>query len=176
MWWFTSDEHYGHKKIIKYCDRPFNTVEEMNQTIIAQFNSKVAKQDTTVHIGDTCWAKSLEEAHSKYIRHLNGNHIFVKGSHDHWLPSSAKYMWRKMIDGKFVVCCHYAMRTWERSFHYSWQFYGHWHKDKGNEGLQYNVCVDVNDFYPVSLEEIGQVLRPLEEKMRAKQGRINYEG
>ena len=39
--WFTADFHLGHKNIIRYCNRPFDTVEEMNRTIIERLNSLV---------------------------------------------------------------------------------------------------------------------------------------
>lgn len=158
MYFFTSDEHYGHANIIEYCNRLFNSLDEMNNTIIARHNEKVGKNDIVVHVGDFCWAKNYEEAQKRYISKLNGNHIFVKGSHDRWLPKSAKFIWRKMIEGQFVVACHYAGRTWERAYHKSWQVYGHWHEERGDEGLQYNVCVDLNDFYPVSFDYLKEIM------------------
>jgi len=166
MYFFTSDQHYGHTNIItKHHVRSFSSVEEMDRLIISRHNEKVGKNDIVVHAGDFCWCKTYKEAYEKYIRHLNGNHIFIKGSHDRWLPSSAKCRWRKMIkanadaDGQFVVVDHYAGRTWERAYHGSWQLYGHWHHKEKDIGLQYNICVDVNDFYPVSFEEIKEIMK-----------------
>jgi len=52
MYYFTADEHYGHTNIIKYCKRPFNSIEEMDATLIENFNSKVTKADHTIHVGD----------------------------------------------------------------------------------------------------------------------------
>jgi calcineurin-like phosphoesterase family protein len=157
MFFFTSDEHYGHKKVLSYCNRPFDSVEEMNETLIARFNEKVTPQDVTVHAGDFCWHKKIDV--NVIIKRLNGSHIFVKGSHDSWLPKSAKYMWRKMIEGQFVVVCHYAMRTWERSRYGSWQLYGHSHGNLLPEGKQYDVGVDNNNFYPISFEEIRDFMK-----------------
>ena len=158
MYWFTSDEHLGHASIIKYCSRPFSSVEEMDKAIIARHNENVSKQDIVVHAGDFCWARTYEEAQEKYIRHLNGDHIFIKGSHDRWLPKSAKCRWRKMLDDRFVVVDHYAGRTWERSYHGSWQLYGHWHSKQDNVGLQLNVAVDLHNFYPWSFDEIEEIM------------------
>jgi calcineurin-like phosphoesterase family protein len=158
-WFFTADEHYGHQKIIQYCNRPFNSLEEMNQTMIAQHNQIVGKGDTTVHVGDFCWAKKQEEAHREYISHLNGNHIFVRGSHDHWLPDSAKSRWRRMIEGQFVVVDHYAGRTWERAHYGAWQLYGHSHGRLVPDGLQMDVGVDCNNFAPVSFEAVAEFMQ-----------------
>ena len=49
--WFIADPHFDHKNIIKYCERPFNTVEEMNQTLIERWNSVVKKDDKVFCIG-----------------------------------------------------------------------------------------------------------------------------
>ena len=158
MYWFTADEHYGHAKVIEYCNRPFISVEEMNEALIANFNSVVTGVDVTVHVGDFCWAKNRTQAAAYYSR-LNGTHIFVKGSHDGWLPNSmSKFMWRAEIDGQFVVACHYALRTWERARYGSWQVYGHSHGKLPPIGKQYDVGVDCNFFTPVSFGCLKQLM------------------
>lgn len=153
MYWFTADEHYNHAKILKYCHRPFETVEDMNEFLITLFNNSVGKRDITVHIGDFGFFKKEEQA-QKIIRRLNGNHIFVKGSHDRWLPNNHRMMWRKHIQGQFVVCCHYALRTWERAHHGAWNLYGHSHGTLPGIGRQMDVGVDCNMFCPVPFDEI----------------------
>jgi calcineurin-like phosphoesterase family protein len=157
MHFFTADEHYDHAKIIEYCHRPFATVEEMNETLIANHNRVVGKNDITVHAGDFGWFKKPVCALSTITR-LNGNHIFIKGSHDLWLPDSSKFMWRKMIEGQFVVVCHYAMRTWERAHHGAWQLYGHSHGTLPPIGKQWDVGVDANNFTPVSFNQLKDIL------------------
>jgi len=157
MYYFTADEHYGHAAIINHCSRPFENVEEMNAEIILRHNEIVGVNDITVHVGDFCWVRNKEGA-AEYIKQLKGNHIFIKGSHDKWLPASAKYMWRKMIEGQFVVACHYAMRKWERGHHGSWQVYGHSHGRLPPIGKQYDVGVDNNNFYPVSFNRLKEIM------------------
>lgn len=165
-YYFTADEHYGHTNIIKYCKRPFSSIEEMNSTLIINFNSVVGKNDLTIHAGDFCWYNKQEDV-IKLTSQLNGNHIFLKGSHDHWLPNSAKYMWRKMIEGHLVVVCHYAMRVWERSHYNSWQLFGHSHGMLTPEGKQMDIGVDTNNFYPYSFEQIKKI-------MESKPDNFNY--
>lgn len=159
MYWFTADEHYGHANIIKYCDRPFNSVEEMDASIIARHNSHVKPDDVVVHAGDFCWCNTAKDAFRNYIQRLNGSHIFLKGSHDHWLPDSAKYMWRKMFDQQLIVVCHYAMQTWERSHYNSWQLHGHSHGRQKPIGKQYDIGVDANTFRPVSFDQIKVIMK-----------------
>ena len=106
---FTADEHYGHTNIIKFCDRPFASIEEMDAEIIKRHNELVGSQDVVIHAGDfTLTKKPFAE---NYIRRLNGTHIFLKGSHDYWLKKSATSIWEKEIKGFYVVVCHFAMRV-----------------------------------------------------------------
>lgn len=193
MYYFTADEHFGHEKILtpEYSDRAARmnvvNVEEMNEKLISNFNERATPQDVTVHAGDFCWYKKLQEAAKsggmsaeKIIGRLNGTHIFIKGSHDAWLPSSAKYMWRKMLDvppvkehsnyyggdkyiqmgyKQFIVVCHYAMRRWERSHYGSYQLHGHSHGRLGSIGLQHDVGVGNNNYYPVSLVDLVEIMK-----------------
>lgn len=124
MFYFTGDEHYYHSKIIEYNDRPFVDVHEMNEMQIENHNSVITKRDTVVHVGDfTLRNRSFAE---KIIKQLNGNHIFLYGSHDYWMrKSERRWVWTKTIDGQYIVVCHYAFRSWPKSFHGSWNLHGH---------------------------------------------------
>jgi len=158
MYWFTADEHYNHARIIGYCARPFGSVTEMNTALIERFNQQVTKQDVTVHCGDFGFFKDVKSA-NEIIRQLHGSHVFLKGSHDRWLPSSAEYMWRKVVDGQFVVACHYALRTWERARYGAWNLYGHSHGTLPPIGKQWDVGVDCNEFTPVSFEQLRIIMK-----------------
>lgn len=163
MYWFTSDEHFGHAMIIKHCNRPFGSVAEMNDEIIKRHNEVVGEKDTVVHCGDFAWKSSFSHV-QKIIEKLNGkflpSHIFLKGSHDRWLKGTHCHeIWEKMIDSQYVVCCHYAMRTWPRSHYGSFQLHGHSHGKLEILKNQMDVGVDANDFYPVSFEQVKEYMR-----------------
>ena len=147
MYWFTSDEHYGHEKVIDYNNRPFKSIKEMDRVLIENFNKVVSRNDIIIHAGDFCWLNKKKEVYSDYVRKLNGNHIFLVGSHDHWQPTSAKYIWRKRIAGQLIMVCHYAMRTWECSHYNSWQLFGHSHGHLTLNSKQYDIGVDNNNYY-----------------------------
>jgi len=176
MIWFTADEHYGHSNIIKYCNRPFDDLEEMDDEIIDRHNSVVCEGDTVIHAGDFTLAK--KEIAEKYIRCLNGKtHVFIKGSHDSWLSESTPAILEYRIGMQYVVVCHYAMRVWSRSHYNSWQLFGHSHGRLEPVGKQWDIGVDNNNFYPLSFEQIKEIMksRPdnfnLVRKLRSK--RVN---
>lgn len=165
MFYFTADEHYGHKRVIEYSGRPFSSVQEMDECIMDNFNSVVTGKDTTVHIGDFSLAgKKREIIEKKYIQRLNGNHIFVNGSHDHWLRSShPKSIWERKIENQQICCCHYAMRTWPKSHYGAWLLFGHSHGRMPDYGYSTDVGVDARDYKPVSFEELRAEMDAKEE-------------
>ena len=158
MYFFTSDEHYGHKNIIKYCNRPFRDVEEMDEKLIELHNSVVREGDIVIHAGDFTLRKDKRYIES-IISRLNGSHIFLKGSHDLWLPDDTPYIWEKYIEGQLVVVCHYAMRVWRASHYNSWQLYGHSHGSLPPVGKQWDIGVDNNYYQPVSWEKIKEIMK-----------------
>lgn len=155
MHFFTADEHYGHKNIIKYCNRPFTSTVEMDKILIARHNSVVGKKDTVIHAGDFTLGNTLfAEA---IISQLNGKHIFISGGHDKWLGKNSNRLMLIKINKQLIVVCHYAMRVWAGNNYGSWQIYGHSHGKLNPIGLQYDVGVDNNNFYPVSFDQLKEI-------------------
>lgn len=156
MWYFTADEHYGHSSILRLCQRPFRDVDAMDAELIERHNSQVRAGDIVVHAGDFTLQRKARAR--DYIRKLNGEHIFVRGSHDRWL-ANAHEIREQDISGQYVVVCHYAMRVWSRSHDNSWLLYGHSHGRLAPVGKQWDVGVDNNDFFPVSFEKVCEIMR-----------------
>lgn len=152
-YFFTADEHYCHENIIKFCNRPFVSVEEMNQELINRNNEVVRDDDFVIHAGDFCW-KSHYDTVKSIQSQLKGNHIFLKGSHDKWMAHNYHEIWEQNIEGQYVVVCHYQMKAWPRSHYGSWQLYGHSHGRSVPLLNQYDVGVDNNNFYPISMETL----------------------
>lgn len=152
-YFFISDEHFGHKNIITYCNRPFNNVDEMDETIIDNHNSVVGKNDIVIHGGDLTMIKNKEEVYKKYINRLKGKHIFLNGSHDYW-NKNLPYIFEKRIDSNYIVVCHYAMRVWPRSHYNSFQLFGHSHGKLKPEGKQMDICVESIDYTPISYDDV----------------------
>lgn len=165
-YWFTGDEHLGHANIIKYCDRPFKSVEEMDEEIIKRHNEVVCSDDEVYHMGDFCMGKDYEKF-DNYRKRLNGHHYFLLGNHDTWYSTFFSqiylpYLIEKKIEGQDIVMCHYAMRVWNKSHHGSWQLYGHSHGELSPIGRQLDVGVDTHNFYPYSYVEIKEIISKVE--------------
>lgn len=80
-YFFTSDTHFGHANIIKYCNRPFDNVEEMNEGLIEKWNAKVSSGDTVFHLGDVAFGN--EEIAASLVKQLNGEIHLIRGNHDY---------------------------------------------------------------------------------------------
>jgi calcineurin-like phosphoesterase family protein len=159
-YYFTADEHYNHRNIIDYCHRPFDSVEEMDQTLIDNHNTVVGENDITIHAGDFTLLKNKKLIYEKYINRLNGTHVFLKGSHDYWIPwHKSQQIWEKKLGKHYIVVSHYAMRVWARSHYNSIQLYGHSHGNLPPEGKQHDISVDNNEFFPVSLKQIINIMK-----------------
>lgn len=80
MKWFTSDTHFGHANILKYCNRPFSSVEHMNEVMIHNWNSVVSPDDDVYHMGDVALGKIAESL--PLVGLLNGRKHLLIGNHD----------------------------------------------------------------------------------------------
>lgn len=181
--WFTSDHHFGHQNIIKYCDRPFDSVEEMNEVMIARWNDVVGTTDRVFVLGDFALGKISETL--PLAERLNGNKYLIPGNHDRVFPGSKRDKWipvyvaagfeigpmqraRYMTGGHWAVLSHLP---YEGDSHDEDRFeafrpideglpllHGHVHDKWRLKGRQLNVGVDVWDFYPVHEETIIDIL------------------
>jgi len=79
--YFTSDLHLGHANVIRFQNRPFVTVEEMNDRIIQNYNSIVHKNDLVYILGDLTYKISVEES-NRLIQQLKGRKVLIRGNHD----------------------------------------------------------------------------------------------
>jgi len=162
MIWFTSDLHLGHLKIIEYSNRPFSSVEEMDNKIIDNWNSIISQNDTVYHLGDFCFNNR-----QKYNQRLNGNIIFIKGSHDkgtthpYLIIIEPKNLLDEYGNQRTIVLCHYAMRSWPLSHYASWHLFGHHHGKLEPYGLSFDVGIDCWNYFPISLDTVESKMKEL---------------
>jgi calcineurin-like phosphoesterase family protein len=185
MRFFTSDLHLGHLRINELADRPFSSVEEMNETIIERWNKTVAPTDQTFVLGDVALGKLAESL--PLVDRLNGRKVLIPGNHDRvssvnktdyvgrFWPVYAQYfvIFPEQIkvlltrSGEVVRLCHFPPRgdSQENDRHVDKRppddgvplLHGHTHSSEKISGpLSFHVGVDAHDFTPVSEEEIEE--------------------
>jgi calcineurin-like phosphoesterase family protein len=80
MDWFTADLHFGHKRIIELCDRPFDNVDDMDRQLIQRWNQYIEPGDNVYVLGD--FALGHLDTTLGYLPQLNGTKHLILGNHD----------------------------------------------------------------------------------------------
>jgi len=154
--WFVSDLHFGHNNILKYCARPFESVEEMDQALVDNWNAVVRPQDTIYCLGDMAF-HNFER-----ISQCCGRKLLVPGNHDHERAKKVfphvqevlnEVHYLKVDKTDRFVLCHYPFETWRREYHF--HLHGHAHGQALKRANRLDVGVDATRLYrPISLDEI----------------------
>lgn len=171
---FTSDLHFSHKNIIRFDNRPFTSVEEMNETLIRNWNRKVKKDDLVYILGDISWGND-EETCAIFAR-LNGRKVLIKGNHDrvhgkikNYFEEITDYKEITLPGNKHIALCHYPIVFFNRHHYGAFMFYGHVHNSHEWQMTEnykfeleqldircnmFNVGTMVHNYEPVTFEEI----------------------
>jgi calcineurin-like phosphoesterase family protein len=166
--WFTSDTHFGHHNIIKYCSRPYQSLAEMNESLIRNWNDCVEPHDEVYFLGDL--AMGGKSYISQLLPRLNGTKYLVYGNHDTVIRRKSElqvhFKWCKDIatidiSGHTIFMCHYPMLSWYKSNYGAIHLHGHTHGTltKTNK-LRIDVGVDCHDYRPVSLQAVIHAATP----------------
>jgi calcineurin-like phosphoesterase family protein len=157
---FTSDTHFGHAGRDNWLinQRGFASVDEMDETLIANWNAAVSQRDEVWFLGDFT-LKGAQHAR-RYLDRLNGKLHLIWGNHDvnavRNLPrwTSSQFGAEIRLDGYRLTLLHYAMKIWNRSHHGSLMLYGHSHGSLLGDSQSCDVGVDVWQFRPTTLDQI----------------------
>ena len=162
--YFSADHHFNHANIIKFCNRPFSSIEEMNEVLIQKWNAKVKPQDTVYYLGDFCFGS--QEDYFKIRSRLNGHIYLIHGDHDKQIGSPEEFdligkipllNWK--YNGISITMCHWCMRTWAKSHYNSWHLYAHSHGSLPSIGKSHDVGVDNNAFELLSFDDIYEIMK-----------------
>lgn len=186
--WFTSDHHFGHANIIRYTQRPYADVQEMDRCLIESWNAVVRPDDDIWCLGDFCYRSA--KAAQTYLQRLHGRKHLICGNHDSeqtrqaagWASSQAYA--EISVDHRRLVLLHYAMRVWPGMRRNAIHLYGHSHGrlpgfrlpgfrlpgGGDNPGGCLDVGVDCWGYRPVSVAEIVRRIRTLEEMPEPEYG------
>ena len=188
MIFYTSDNHFFHKNAIEYCNRPFQSLEEMHEVMIQNWNAIVSPKDTVYHLGDLFLSNDLE-AIDGILARLNGQIRILRGNHDRWLDridrlknASKIIVEPELLEKKYVydgyrvnlTMCHYPMLRWNKAHYGAINLHGHSHGgldeyNKSQPLIRFDVGVDSNGFKPVTLEQIIRFNREKFEKFQSGQ-------
>jgi calcineurin-like phosphoesterase family protein len=131
---YIADLHFGHKNIIRYDNRPFISVNEMDNVLIKNWNYVVSNDDFVYILGDISWYDDSRTV--DIFSRLNGHKILIKGNHDK-ISSYLRTSFDKVVDyleindnGNKVVMSHYPMPFWNGQFRDSVHLYGHIHNSR----------------------------------------------
>jgi len=170
---FTSDNHFGHRSIIRFCTRPFDSVTDMDMAMIENWNKVVSPKDTIYHIGDFAFYRDINVT-KEILRALNGRKILIAGNHDRNNVRSLSE-WNQVHQyfelkhqGYDLILFHYPIGSWNKSFHNSFHLHGHSHGkyteetwDNGNRKLRLDVGVDTHNFTPWEFDEIVEYMNAI---------------
>ena len=172
----TSDSHYGHFNICKYCHRPFQSRSEMDQTLIKNWNAVVPEDGIVVHCGDFMLPHNEDiKEYNKYLNRLHGRVLLLRGNHDRasldWVSDkliAVRDQAMIVVDGVKIFAQHYPCAAFNGDYH----VYGHIHTlaDGTCYGIDgdvtkvmrkntYDVGVDQNGYTPVSYWQLCDIFR-----------------
>ena len=134
MNYYISDLHIGHENVIRFDQRPFASVDEMNNTLIENWNRTVTNGDTVYILGDLIW--EIESKWPEWLAKLKGQKVLIRGNHDpREFSSRTKAFFqditnfKEIIDsGKHVILCHYPVPFYRSDYNANFvMLYGHVH-------------------------------------------------
>ena len=161
--YFTADTHFGHKNVLSNSNRPFCSVDLMNETIFRNWAEKLQPSDTIYHLGDVAFGnREAVRGFAARIRELPGTKFLVPGNHDWRYPGELFAAFDKVLPPIYeltvsnyrLVLCHYPMLDWNGRSRGTLQLFGHVHNTYYGNSQQANVGVDAFGFAPVRLEVV----------------------
>lgn len=180
MIYFTSDLHFYHRNIMKYSPafRDFKDIDEMNEALIAYWNSIVTPEDSVYNLGDISMSANTQKI-IKVAKRLNGKHFLILGNHDHSIKSDKEKLMAMTKDdgnklfedirdykllalpGVQIALSHYPMAGWEGQQHGSIMLHGHLHDYISEvKGKILNVGFDLHGKL-LSLDEVLEFVKDL---------------
>jgi len=179
--WFTGDHHINHTSksggIIAYCNRPFASIEEMNEILIQNYCDVVKPGDHIYILGDfAMWG------HPQIIKQLPGQKYFILGNHDYKLRKKFQnwgFVWVKDVfelkvpqeDKNYphpIWLSHYSHQIWPKKHYGAWHLFAHSHGNCPGIGLSADVGVDCWDYKPVSLATLRDYFKLKQEELESK--------
>jgi calcineurin-like phosphoesterase family protein len=159
--WFIADTHFAHSNIIHYTKRPFQSIHEMDEQIIENWNRSVEPQDIVFFLGD--FGRGSTDFLTGICGRLHGNKICIRGNHDGTPATMYKIGFTLVLESAFIKIGRHIVElihTPGAPAPPHFQLHGHVHDRRPNKlvGRQLNLSVEVWDFKPVAEKTIVSIL------------------
>ena len=168
MIYYIADTHFGHANVIRHDSRPFSNIEEMDRTLIENWNARVTDKDDIYIVGDFIYRGTHEP--EWYLKQLKGRKHFIIGNHDGAVLKSKEALKQfvdidKMMhvtDGGNQIClCHFPIAEWNGFYKGHYHIYAHIHNntnDVYNFMKKYDRALNagcmINNYMPVTLNDL----------------------
>lgn len=178
---FTSDLHFQHKNVIRFCGRPFENTKDMELKLIENWNSVVSNKDIVFDLGDVLWFDGRHDA-KRILNQLNGIHYVILGNHDNKKNFELCYkvivcetctqVFIQTLDNKTqeIMLSHFPLLTWPHIDNNVINLFGHIHSGPNADpnGVDQNLTLHQNqmdvgtdawNYKPISLDFINSILK-----------------
>lgn len=168
MKYYTGDLHFGHNNVLRFDNRPFKDIDEMDRVLIENWNSRITKNDQVYILGDVAFHN--EKPYSWYLSQLKGQKHLIVGNHDRKLLKdndamqyfvSIDYYLEITDEKKRLILSHYPIAEWNGFHRESYHLYGHIHnntKDTYQYMKQFDRALNagcmINGYMPVTFNEL----------------------
>ena len=155
---FTADTHFFHRNVIKYDDRPFETLEEMNNVLIKKWNKVVKGDDIIYHLGDISFGSATLT--KEVLKKLKGRKRLVRGNHDYksdnWYRDAGfeKVYDKPVLWNEFYLLSHEPLTTQLTKDFPMINLHGHIHQNKIECSQFINVGCMHWDWKPVNFKQL----------------------
>ena len=163
--WITSDLHFGHTNIMKFCPvsraRFNNDVNYMNEQMVVEWNNCIGPEDTVYILGDVAFMPASKAA--QILRRLNGTKILIEGNHDRKVLKDQEFRdcfaevhkyYTTTYNGHYITMFHYPIAEWDQMHRGALHFHGHLHG--GESGLEHfrarDMGMDATNMIAVTME------------------------
>lgn len=164
--YLTSDLHLGHENIIDHCNRPFTSIDEMNETLIDNWNSCVDERDVVFFLGDLGKFAGQDQLHH-WLDQLNGRIVFIQGNHDkpeRYTTGVNTHQYYILQNGNREFCLTHSPENAPKYWN-DWIIHGHHHNnDLENypllhpENKTVNISIELTNYKPIEESQLLELL------------------
>ncbi len=140
MIYYIADNHFGHKNVIRFDNRPFADTVLMDEVLVHNWNERVTEDDTVYILGDCFWKN--EENSVKLIQRLKGHKHLIGGNHDRvhgrlrFYYESIEHYAEINDNNRLVILCHYPIPFYKNQHYGAVMLYGHVHNTREQDFIE----------------------------------------